>query len=257
MQREPRLSGQVAVVTGAARGIGLAIARSLLGEGCAVAMWDRDETRLRAAADSLAELGGSVLAVPVDISSAGEVVAAVTDTKSDLGPVSCLVNNAAVVAVADVLEVTDEQWEHVMRANAFGPFNCIRALVPDMKAAGYGKIVNIGSLAAQQGRPSASPAYAASKGAVLGLTVSLARTLGEFGICVNAVNPGFIRTEIHDVFSAEQIAELAADVPLKVSGRPGGGLPEDVASAVLYLCSKESDYISGAFLNVNGATRTG
>jgi NAD(P)-dependent dehydrogenase (short-subunit alcohol dehydrogenase family) len=127
-----------------------------------------------------------------------------------------------------------------------------------MRAGRYGKIVNIGSLAAQQGRPTTSPAYPASKGAVLGLTVSLARHLAEFGICVNAINPGFIRTEIHDRFTAEQLRPLTADIPLARRGVPGaGGLPQDIAGAVLFLLSPDSDFVTGEFLSVNGGSRTG
>ena len=106
----------------------------------------------------------------------------------------------------------------------------------------YCKFVNIRSIAAQQCRPALNPAYAASKGAVIGLTVSLARNLGEFGICVNAINPGFIRTDIHDTFSEEQLASLTADIPLHSRGQRGEqGLPEDIANAALFLCPAGSD----------------
>lgn len=107
------------------------------------------------------------------------------------------------------------------------------------------------------GAPGDRPAYPASKGAVLGLTVSLAHNLGADGICVNAINPGYIRTEIHDAFSEEQLATLAADVPLHRGGIKGGGLPIDIANAALFLLSAESDYITGEFLSVNGGSRTG
>ena len=193
----------------------------------------------------------------VDVADSASVVAAADRTRAALGPVTVLVNNAGISEGADPWDVTDDDWHRMLAINADGTFWCIRAVLGDMRAARYGKIVNIGSLAAQQGRPATDPAYPASKGAVLGLTVSLAHNLGADGICVNAINPGFIRTEIHDAFSDEQVASLAADVPLHRDGVQGKGLPIDIANAALFLLSTESDYITGEFLSVNGGSRTG
>jgi 2-hydroxycyclohexanecarboxyl-CoA dehydrogenase len=249
-----RLEGRVAVVTGAAGGFGRAIARRLAAEGARVAAWDRDADGAERIA---ASLDGAV-AVAVDVADSASVEAAAARTREALGPVTVLVNNAGISEGADPWDVTDEDWHRMLAINADGTFFCIRSVLGDMRAARYGKIVNIGSLAAQQGRPATSPAYPASKGAVLGLTVSLARHLGPYGICVNAINPGFIRTDIHDQFSDEQLAVLAADIPLNRRGEPGAkGLPEDIAGAVAYLASPDSDFVSGEFLSVNGGSRTG
>lgn len=253
-----RLDGAVAVVTGAAGGFGRATARRLHEEGARVALWDIDAEGLRAAGALLEADGGSVLPLPVDVGDSAAVDDAAARTRAELGPIEILVNNAGVVDAARPWEVSDESWERHFRVNATGTFYCVRACLPDMRERRRGKIVNIGSLAAQQGRPTTNPSYAASKGAVLGLTVSLARHLGEYGICVNAINPGFIRTEIHDQFSDEQIAPLTADIPLHRGGERGEhGRPEDIAAAVAFLASPDSDFISGEYMSVNGATRTG
>jgi NAD(P)-dependent dehydrogenase (short-subunit alcohol dehydrogenase family) len=254
------LDGRVAVVTGAARGFGRVTALHLARAGARVAIWDLDGERSARVVEELREARADLpaLAVRVDIGDSRAVDDAVQQTQAALGPVDILVNNAAVVDAAAPWEVTDESWEHTFRVNAAGTFYCVRACLPAMREQRYGKIINIGSIAAQQGRPASNPAYAASKGAVLGLTVSLARNLGEFGICVNAVNPGFIRTDIHDQFSDDQIGALTADIPLQRRGEPNEhGRPEDIANAVLFLASPRSDYVSGEFLSVNGASRTG
>jgi NAD(P)-dependent dehydrogenase (short-subunit alcohol dehydrogenase family) len=250
-----RMQGRVAIVTGAARGFGRATAQRLLEEGAAVALWDI-EPAVEATAAELADLGPT-LALVVDVGDRAAVAAAVARVRSELGPVDSLVNNAGVAAAALPWEAEEESWRRHFRVNADGTWWPIQACLPDMRERGYGKIVNVGSLAAQQGRPATDPAYPASKGAVLGLTVSLAHNLGADGICVNAINPGFIRTEIHDAFSDEQVASLAADVPLHRDGVKGNGLPIDIANAALFLLSSESDYITGEFLSVNGGSRTG
>jgi len=154
--------------------------------------------------------------------------------------------------------VSEQSWDDHFAVNAKGTFNCVQAVLPDMRERKYGKIVNIGSLAGQQGRPGTSTAYSASKGAVLGMTVSLAHNLAPFGICVNAVNPGFIRTEIFKDWTPEQLARTMAGIPLRKNGDPDScGEPEDIAGAVAYLASSDADFVTGVFLNVNGGVRTG
>lgn len=250
------MAGRVAVVTGAARGFGRATAQRLLEEGAAVALWDREADAVDATAAELGALGPTV-ALGVDVADRGAVEDAAARSRAALGPIDGLVNNAGIASSALPWEAEEESWRRHFAVNADGTWWCIRAVLPDMRERGYGKIVNIGSLSAQQGRPATDPAYPASKGAVLGLTVSLAHNLGAEGICVNAINPGFIRTEIHDAFSDEQLRTLAADVPLHRDGVKGNGLPIDIANAALFLLSAESDYITGEFLSVNGGSRTG
>ena len=255
---ELALSGLVAVVTGAAGGFGRATAERLLREGARVALWDIDADRVAVAARELDPSGAAALAIGVDVGDSAAVDRAAAETRDALGPIGALVNNAGVVDAARPWEVSDESWERHFRVNAHGAFYCVRACLPDMRERRYGKIVNIGSLAAQQGRPTTNPAYPASKGAVLGLTVSLARHLGEFGICVNAINPGFIKTEIHDQFTEAELTPLTADIPLHRRGERGAhGRPEDIAGAVFFLVSPDSDFVTGEYLSVNGGTRTG
>jgi 3-oxoacyl-[acyl-carrier protein] reductase len=247
-----RLEGRVAVVTGAARSFGRAIAARFVQEGARVALWDVD-ARVH---DALPE-SPDALPLVVDVGDRDAVEAAAARTREGLGPIGVLVNNAAVVESSMPWEVTAESWSRHFRVNSDGAFWCVQACLPDMLERRYGKIVNIASVAALSGSAGASPAYAASKGALLGLTVSLARNLGEYGICVNAINPGFIRTEIHAAFDDDQLARFAAQIPLNRGGEEGrrGGV-EDIAGAALYLASPDSDYVSGAFLSVNGAQRT-
>lgn len=253
------LQGRVAVVTGAAGSFGQAISRRLVAEGAAVALWDVRRPETKRLAEELAQAADvAPVAVVVDVGDPRAAEAAAEDTRERLGDPELLVNNAGISEAARPWEVSDADWDRHIRINASGPFYCVRALLPAMRERRYGKIVNIGSLAAQQGRPTTSPAYPASKGAVLGLTVSLARHLAEFGICVNAINPGFIRTEIHDRFTADELAPLTADIPLQRRGEPGaGGTPEDIAGAVCFLLSPDSDFVTGEFLSVNGGSRTG
>lgn len=234
------LEGRVAVVTGGARGLGRAIAERFTAEGAAVAVWDV----------SVPE--------PVDVSDPVAVEKAAAAVRERLGPVDILVNNAGVAEPCPPWEVTDESWSRIMRINVDGAFWCIRAVLPDMRAAGRGKIVNIASIAALNGRPTTHPAYATSKAGLLGLTASLSHNLGADGICVDAICPGVIPTEIHESYTDEEIAAFTADIPLHPAGRGGPrGVPEDVAGAALYLAGPDSDYVTGVFLNVNGGARTG
>jgi NAD(P)-dependent dehydrogenase (short-subunit alcohol dehydrogenase family) len=254
-----RLDDRVAVVTGAARGFGLETAALFAQEGAAVALWDVNGDGAKEAAANLEKEGLKAIGVEVDVGDSASVEAAVAETNKQLGPVTVLVNNAGVVHIAQPWEVTDEDWAWHMQINATGVFYCIRACLPGMKEQKYGKIVNIGSIAAIQGRATTNPAYAASKGAVLALTATLSRSLGGFGISINAINPGMIQTEIHESFTEEQLDILAADVPLKNARRnyERGGRPSDIANAALFFSSAESDFVNGDYMNVNGGARVG
>jgi NAD(P)-dependent dehydrogenase (short-subunit alcohol dehydrogenase family) len=232
------LQGRVAVVTGGSRGLGRAIVDRFTAEGARVAVWDLSAPE------------------PVDITDSGAVEKAAARVRETLGPIDILVNNAGIAEPCPPWEVTDESWSRITGVNLDGAFWCVRACLPDMRAAGRGKIVNVASIAALHGRPSTHPAYAASKAGLLGLTASLSHNLGADGICVNAICPGVIPTEIHESFTEAELAAFTADIPLRPLGRKRG-VPEDVAGAALFLAGPDSDYVTGAFLNVNGGARTG
>jgi len=246
-------AGQVAVVTGAAMGIGRSIARKLVAEGCHVALWDKNAEALSGAFAELST-GGSVSKAVIDVTDLDAVMSAVAETRRHHGPIDILVNNAGVGQVASIIDDKPEDFEFTMRLNVFGTFNCCHAVVPSMVSRKSGRIINLSSWFGKVGRPS-SLAYCASKFAILGMTQSMALDLAAHGIRVNAVCPGAIaNTQMRD-FADTQLAakglptaaERAHTIPL---GRLGE--PEDVANVVAFLLSSQADYMTGQGINVTG-----
>jgi 3-oxoacyl-[acyl-carrier protein] reductase len=189
------LTGRGAVVTGGAQGFGRAITERFVASGAQVAIWDRD---IALAQRTAAEIGERVVAISCDVTDAASVAEACTATLAKLQRIAILVNNAGIAgANAKVWETDIEEWRKVMRVNLDGPFICSRAVVPHMIAQGYGRIVNIASIAGKEGNPNAS-AYSASKAALIGLTKSLAKELATHNITCNAVTPAVARTAILD-----------------------------------------------------------
>ncbi|WP_369034638.1 SDR family NAD(P)-dependent oxidoreductase [Streptomyces adonidis] len=241
------LEGKIAVVTGGGRGIGQAIATVLAARGAAVSVWDLN---LESAEDTAARIvkdGGTAIAVGGDASDAADVTAAATLTRDTLGPVTILVNNAGISAYEPFTSITEESWDRMMGINLKGPFLVTKELVPDMLAAGWGRIVNISSSSAQTGAPSMAH-YASSKGGVIGLTRALAVEYAAAGITVNHVPPGFIDTPLlrHGPVGLD-VDAVAASMPMKRAGQP-----EDIAYAVAYLASEEAGYVTGQTLSANG-----
>jgi 3-oxoacyl-[acyl-carrier protein] reductase len=242
-----KLGDRVAIVTGGARGIGKAIAETLLREGAKVVLVDVDEERLAASKKELEGKGGFLLAIPLDITKNSEVKGRVAEVLNTFGRIDILVNNAGIIRRGTVETVTEEDWDRVIEVNLKGTFNCCRAVVAAMKRQGYGKIVNVSSIAGKLGDITSAPGYGPSKAAVDALTKTLARQLARYGINVNAVSPHAIETEMSAQWTEERRKEIIASIPLGRLGKP-----EDVAAAVLFLASDSASFITGEILDVNG-----
>jgi len=241
---------RVAVVTGAASGMGLAIARGLAGAGRAVALLDLDGDAAAAAADDLVRSDAAAIAAKVDVADRAGVDDAFDRVRAELGPVEILVTSAGFDEFRPFTEITVDAWEHVIGINLTGTFHCIQAAIPDMLAAGWGRIVTISSSSAQSGAARMAH-YVASKGGVIGLTKALAVEYAPQGITVNTIPPGFIDTPMARRAEARgdlpSIDAVAARTPVRRAGTP-----DDIAAACVFLCSDEAGYITGQALNVNG-----
>ncbi|TCM20695.1 2-hydroxycyclohexanecarboxyl-CoA dehydrogenase [Novosphingobium sp. PhB165] len=239
------LEGKAAVVTGGARGLGRAIALRLAKDGVAVAVWDLNGAGAQETAQMIIDQGGKAIGLAADSSLATEIAAAANESRAALGPISILVNNAALSPFAKFEDLDEETWDRLMAINLKGPFLCVKEIVPDMLAQGWGRIINIASSSAQAGTPNQAH-YAATKGGVLGFTKALAMEFATRGITVNAVPPGFVNTEGLQE-SPVDVEAYAPMTPMRRAGRP-----ENIAAAVAFLASEDADYITGHTLSVNG-----
>ncbi len=245
------LVGKNAIVTGGASGIGLATCRRLARDGAGIAVWDIDEAGAQRAAAELVSSGHRAIACRVDVSARAQIDAGLARVHAELGPVQILINNAGVTSFKPFLEVTEAEWDRVMSINLKGLFHCTQAVLPDMLAAGWGRVINISSSSAQSGSARMT-AYASSKGGVIAFSKSLALELATTGVTVNNVPPGFVDTPMlraSDTVGGLSggVASIAASSPMKRPGRP-----EDVAAACAFLASEEAGYITGHTLSVNG-----
>lgn len=241
-----RLEGRSAIVTGASRGIGKSIAVVLARAGAKVALAARNADLLRQVAHEISAEGGEALVWPTDVRDPLQCSDLVSAVLQAWGRVDILVNNAGVGASGPIDTVSEERWDEVLDTNLKSMFLLSQAVAPQMQAQGWGRIVNISSIAAQTGGISGAVAYSASKGGALAFTKSLARDLAPFGITVNAITPGQIQTDMGSV-PDDRLPEILRLIPL---GRLG--VPEDIAFPTLFLCSEEAGYITGATLDVNG-----
>jgi 2-hydroxycyclohexanecarboxyl-CoA dehydrogenase len=243
-------TGRVAVVTGAASGMGLAIARRLAERGDRVALLDRQGDAVRRASEELnAGAGLSTLAREVDVTDRDQVHAAVRDVRDQFGPVAIMVASAGVEGFMPVTDITPDEWERVLAVNLTGTFHCVQAVVPDMQAAGWGRIVTISSASAQSGAPNRAH-YAAAKGGVISLTKALAFELGPAGITVNTVPPGIIDTPMARQSESEgslNVEAAGARMPLRRAGTV-----EEIAATCAFLCSDGAGYVTGQTVGVNG-----
>jgi NAD(P)-dependent dehydrogenase (short-subunit alcohol dehydrogenase family) len=242
-----RFSGRTAIVTGGASGLGLLTGKRIIQEGGRVSLWDVNAATLREAQKQL----GDVHTVQVDIGSQEEVAAAVRQSKAALGKIDILVNCAGITgATVPVLEFPIDSWLQVMNVNLNGTFYCCREITPLMVAQGYGRIVNIASVAGKEGNPNAS-AYSASKAGVIGFTKSLGKELARSGILVNCVTPATFESPILDQLPPSQIEYMRSRIPM---GRLGEAA--ECAALVCWLASEECSFSTAATFDISGGRTT-
>jgi NAD(P)-dependent dehydrogenase (short-subunit alcohol dehydrogenase family) len=245
------LAGQVAVVTGGARGIGRAIARRLGRNGARLVLLDRDPAGVGRTCDELAGAGSDVTADTADVSDESAVQRAIGGVVERDGRIDILVNNAGIYPHTPFEDVTIEEWRRVLGSTLDGVFLCSRAVVPTMRARGYGRIINISSATFFIGYPEMTP-YISGKAGIIGFTRALASEVGPHGITVNAITPGLIETE--GSFEEDPTGELFEEI---VGGQAikRRGQPEDIAECVAYLASPAAGFITGQTVNVDGGHR--
>jgi 3-oxoacyl-[acyl-carrier protein] reductase len=244
------LTGRVAVITGGAQGIGYAVAERMLASGASVVLWDIDAARLNDAETALARLG-TVSAGIVELGLQADVEAATQDAIKAHGRIDILVNNAGITGGnAPTWELDPAVWRRVIDVNLVGPFLTCRAVVPQMLKQGYGRIVNIASVAGKEGNPNASH-YSASKAGLIALTKSLAKELATKGVLVNAVSPAAAKTAIFDSMTPEHIAFMLSKIPMARFLEVG-----EAAAMIAWLSSEECSFSTGAVFDLSGGRAT-
>lgn len=241
-----KLAGKVALVTGAAQGIGKAVSLLLARNGADIIVSDVNLEKAEETAKEVQTLGRKALAIKADVAKLEDVEKMVEATLAQFGHVDILVNNAGIARDKLILRMTEEDWDAVLNINLKGTFNCTKAVVRHMSKQRSGKIVNIASVVGEMGNAGQGN-YAASKAGVIGFTKTIAREFAQRGINVNAIAPGYIETPMTDALPDKAKEELKRLIPMDRLGKP-----EDVAEAVLFLVSESANYITGQVLNVNG-----
>lgn len=246
---------RVAIVTGAASGIGRAVAERLAGEGAAVAIFDRDADAAATVAADLGTGGSQAVAVAVDVCERAQIDAGVAEVTRRLGPPTILVNSAGIEGFDSFLKIPLEKWRRIIEVNLTGTFQVCQAVVPSMLEEGWGRIVNISSSSAQGGQPFMTH-YVAAKAGVIGFTKALALELGPKGITVNTIPPGFVDTPMLRATEAKgllgnTVEHHESQTPVRRIGRP-----DDIAAACAFLAGDEAGYITGQVIGVNGGRNT-
>jgi NAD(P)-dependent dehydrogenase (short-subunit alcohol dehydrogenase family) len=244
-----RLEGKVAIVTGAAKGIGAAIVEACVREGARVAALDLDSAGVEALAEKLRDGGADVLALRADVTRSADIAKAFDAVLARWSRVDILVNNAGGFAVIrDTEDITEEEWQAILASNLTSAFLCSKAALPIMKRQRYGRIVNLASVVGRAGAVRVTSPYAAAKAGVIGFTRHLALEVGADGITVNAVAPGTTATErVLKARTPEDTRRVAEAIPVRRLGEPG-----EIADAVVFLASDAAAFINGATLDVNG-----
>ena len=244
------LKSRVAIVTGGARGIGLSIARRLLTSGASVALWDIDPKTLDQAREELGPLG-KVAGIAADVTSPESVRAATEETLRLFEKIDILVNNAGIAGTnAKVWESDPAEWQRVLNINLTGPFLCCRAVVPHLLENGYGRIVNIASIAGKEGNPNASH-YSASKAGLIALTKSLGKELATSKVLVNCITPAVIETDIFKQMTQAHIEYMLSKIPMNRFGKT-----DEAAALVAWLCSEDCSFSTGAVFDLSGGRAT-
>lgn len=244
------MSYKVAVVTGAAAGIGAACSKRLAAEGIAIGVLDLDEERCAETVKAITDAGGKAIALGADVSNRAQIQAALAKCREALGPITILVNNAGVTDFTPFEELTEDRWDFIYAVNVRGPFLMTQEILPDMKAAKWGRIVNISSSSAQTGAINMIP-YSSSKGAVVTMTRSMAQEFGPYGITVNNIPPGSVMNTIMSEANRERF-QIPTEVLLQTVPVRRLGEPDDIANACVWLCKEESSYVTGQTIGVNG-----
>lgn len=243
------LRGKIAIVTGAARGLGKATAEVLASRGAHVIVNDRDLGPATEAAGAIVSKGGQATPLEFDVADVQQVSNAFRRLLDQFSRIDILVNNAGIGDFVSFPEITPDKWDRMLNIHLKGSFNCCQAVLPSMKERKYGKIVNVSSVAGKRGDFSGNAHYTAAKAGMIGLTKSLAGYAAPFGINVNAVAPGLVATNLTDEMSPEWKATTIARIP---AGRLG--LPEEIGRAIAFLASDDASYIFGETLSVNGGS---
>lgn len=245
-ERTPRLTGRVAVITGGGRGIGRATAQKFAAEGAHVVIADVSVDDAEETLATIEDAGGEAIFIATDVSDAEQTDALAAQAVDAFGRIDILVNNAGITRDATLKKMSEDAFDQVIEVNLKGVFNCTKAVVPVMEAAGFGRILNAASVVGRYGNFGQTN-YVASKSGVIGMTKTWARELGRKGITVNAVAPGFIETPMVDTVPDKVLGRLIDRTPL---GRLGQS--DDVANAYCFLASDEAAFITGAVLSVDG-----
>ncbi len=239
------LSGQVAIVTGGAKGIGKGICEVFCKHGATVISWDViDEGQI--SADTIAAQGGKISFRKTDITDREDVKKAAEEAHAAHGRIDILINNAGIIRDRSFAKMTDDEWDSVINVNLNGTYNATKAVLPYMREAGYGRIVSASSINGVLGAFGQTN-YAATKAAIIGFTKALAKEVGKYGITANAIAPGFIKTDMTDSMPQAAIDFGIMQIPVKRIGTP-----EDMAYAYLFLASKEAGFVNGHVLHANG-----